>query len=127
MEGIEMNTFEGKCKYCGEIQPIMAMDQIDADEKISEKCSCGGAEMDRKEAALLENLKNTIGKGAPENGFTSVDPKQEDLITNMALAVLHGNLRQVTCKIKGATISITRTTGTVKVKRTDTKNMQLEA
>lgn len=124
---MEMSTFEGRCKYCGEIQPIMAMDQLDADAKISEQCSCGGAEMERKEAALLENLKNTIGAGAPENGFTRVDPEQEDLITNMALAVLHGNLRQVSCKIKGATISVIRTPEKVKVKRTDTKNMQLEA
>lgn len=39
---MEMETYQGVCKYCGEIQPVMAMDQIDANEKISEECSCGG-------------------------------------------------------------------------------------
>ncbi len=59
-----MDTYEGRCKYCGEIQPVMTMDQIDADEKISECCKCDGANFEKKKAQFPENLDYTIGEGA---------------------------------------------------------------
>lgn len=127
MSEIEMNTFEGQCKYCGNIQPIMAMDQVDADEQISESCECGGAERERRKAALMQSLEDTIGKNAASNGFRQVDQEQEEDITNMALAVFHGRLKAASVKIGGSTINIVATNDRVHVRRTDTKKLQLEA
>lgn len=123
---IELTTYQGECKYCGNIQPIMAMDQIDANEKISEECPCCGAERARRKAALMRNLENTIGKNAAESGFKPVEPEQEELINTIAIAVFDGYLQGVTCKIDGSAVTITGGIK-IKVKRVDTKTQQLEA
>lgn len=127
MPEIEMNTYEGECKYCGNIQPIMAMDQTDADEKISEDCTCGGAERERRKTVMIQNLENVIGKNAGESGFKQVEPEQEGIITEMALNVFHGILRSANCKIGNSVINITNTAGKVKIKRTDTRKAEREA
>lgn len=127
MQEIEMNTYEGECKYCGNIQPIMAMDQVDANEKISEDCACMGAELERRKAALMQNLENTIGKNAGESGFKQVGSPQEGIITEMALNVFHGTLQSAACKIGNSTINITSSAGKVKIKRTDTRKGEWEA
>ncbi|MCI7300999.1 MAG: hypothetical protein SOR93_14170 [Clostridiales Family XIII bacterium] len=127
MSEIEMNTYEGQCKYCGNIQPIMAMDQIDANEQISEKCDCGGAETERRKASLLKNLNDVVGKNAPNYGMRQVEPEQEEIITQMALAVFNGLLERASCKIDGITIAIVRAGGKTKIKRMDQQKAELEA
>lgn len=127
MSEIEMNTYEGQCKYCGNIQPIMAMDQIDANEKISEQCECKGAERERKKEMLLQNLEDVTGENAIELGFRPVGPEQKEILENMALAVFYGKLKSASTKIGGSTISIVHAADKTKIKRTDTKSQQLEA
>ena len=39
-----MKEYEGVCSYCGNIQPVLAMDQEDADLIITRQCDCGAAE-----------------------------------------------------------------------------------
>lgn len=43
-----MNTYEGTCRYCGEMKLIIAESQEAADNLISAGCSCGGADEDQK-------------------------------------------------------------------------------
>ena len=127
MSEITMNTYEGECKYCGNIQPIMAMDQTDADEKISEQCECKGAEREREKEMLLQNLEDMIGESAIESGFHPVEPEQKEILENMALAVFYGKLKSVSAKIGGSTISIVRAADKTKIKRAETKSQQWEA
>lgn len=122
-----MDTYQGVCKYCGQIQPIMAMDQQDADQKITECCNCDGAKLEKKRQQLLENLDYTIGEGAANMGFKRVSAGQESLITEMAMAVLEGKLEKATCQIENIVITITMASDKCKVKRTDKKAMTLEA
>lgn len=89
--------------------------------------SVGGAERERRKAALMQSLEDTIGKNAASNGFRQVDQEQEEDITNMALAVFHGRLKAASVKIGGSTINIVATNDRVHVRRTDTKKLQLEA
>ena len=35
-----MNTYEGVCRYCGSIVSIMADSQEEADQLVTEKCTC---------------------------------------------------------------------------------------
>lgn len=121
-----MQMYEGVCKYCGTIQLVLAMDQIDADEKISECCQCDGAEVEKKRIQLLENLNLTIGDGCVEQGFKRVSNEQETLITEMALAVLFGKLDKAVCQIGSTVITISTTSEKVKVKRVEKKAMALE-
>lgn len=124
---IEMNTYEGTCRYCGNIQPVMAMDQNDADEKISEECSCGGAELEKRKKRLLQNLQETVGADAVNFGYSQVSPEQEELITSMALDVLHGRIESASCKFGGTSISIRSTGDKVKIQRTDTRKSEKSA
>lgn len=120
---VEMNTYEGTCRYCGNIQPVMAMDQIDADEKISEECSCGGAELEKREKRLMQNLQETVGKDAVNFGYSQVSPEQEEIINRMALSVLHGWIDSASCRFGGTSLSI-KGGEKVKVQRTDTKKSE---
>lgn len=122
-----MDTYQGICKYCGQIQPVMAMDQTDADQKITECCNCDGAKHEKKKQQLLENLDYTIGEGAANMGFKRVSEGQESLITEMAMAVLEGKLEKATCQIDSTVITITMSSDKCKVKRMDKKTMALEA
>lgn len=121
-----MGTYQGTCKYCGNTQLIMAMDQIDADEKISEECSCGGAKLERRKEALLQNIKQIVGKEAPNSGLSQVTTDQEQLITDLALGVLHGKIEAATIKLAGLKVSVSGVEK-VKIRRTDVKNKLLEA
>lgn len=123
---MEMDTYQGECKYCGNIQPVMAMDQIDANEKISEECSCGGAELERRQDTLMKNIRETVGEEAPSFGFSQVTPEQEELIRELAMSVLHGKISAVSLKIGSTRISISGI-GEITIKRTDTKNKQMKA
>jgi len=122
-----MQVFDGRCKFCGRIQPIMAMDQIDANEKITDECPCGKAVMERKEKSLYQKLSFAIGDDAEKAGLQRVSPEQEELITKAALAVLYEVMDKVTFKVDGMTVSITGSAEKVKVKRDDKRTTQLEA
>lgn len=122
-----MDTYQGICKYCGQTQPIMAMDQQDADQKITEYCDCDGAKFEKKKQQLIENLDYTIGEGAVNMGIKKVSEGQESLITEMAMAVLEGKIEKATCQIDSTVITITMASDKCKVKRTDKKAMTLEA
>lgn len=121
-----MDTYQGRCEYCGNIQPVMAMDQIDANKKISEECSCGGTVLERRKNALLKNIEKVIGKEAPNYGLAQVTEEQKELVTNLALATLFGKIEAATVKMDNLKVSISGAEK-VKIKRTDTRNEQLEA
>ena len=123
MSDIAMNTYEGVCQYCGNIQPVMALDQTDANTKISEECSCGGAELEKRKKRLLQNIRETVGKDAVNFGYSQASPEQEELIIGMALAALHGWIDSAVCKFGGTSVSI-RGGEKVKVQRTDTKKSE---
>lgn len=127
MQGIEMDTYEGVCKYCGSIQPIMAMDQADANEKISEQCSCGGAERERRLNCLKQNIKMIVGEKAPESGYRQLGPDQEELVETMAFAVFHGKAEKITLKIENVNISVKDADGRVKIQRSDTNKTERSA
>ena len=123
---MEMDTYQGRCEYCGNIQPVMAMDQIDANKKISEECSCGGAVLERRKNAILKNIEKVIGKEAPNYGLAQVTEEQKELVTDLALATLFGKIEAATVKMDNLNVSISGAEK-VKINRTDTRNEQLEA
>jgi len=84
---IEMSNYEGTCRYCGEIQPILAVDQMDADVRISEKCSCGGYRREKRHTAMEDNIQAMFGAGCDGTLFKAVTEEQLDLINAAGEAV----------------------------------------
>lgn len=127
MQGIEMNTYEGVCKYCGSIQPIMAMDQTDANEKISDQCSCEGAERERRLELIKRNVQMIVGDESVEFGYRQLDKEQEQLVEAMAVAVLDGKAERITLRIENVNISVKDADGRVKIQRSDTNKTERSA
>lgn len=40
-------TYEGVCRYCGQLQTVIANSQEEADHIITETCNCQGAEYEK--------------------------------------------------------------------------------
>lgn len=74
-----MDTYQAKCKYCGNEQPIMAENQEDADEEMSNKCECGSASTEQKKAKLMERI-NYICKGAYNPALIELTLDQTEMI-----------------------------------------------
>ena len=112
-----MSLFEGTCKYCGSVQPIMAADQIDADEKVSDDCECGGAELDNKRKAMYKNLDAVCGEDAVKAGMAPLDEEQMEIAKYVGNAVLKGQLTSASLKINNTTLSFNIALDKLKVSR----------
>lgn len=86
-----------------------------------------GAELEKRKNRLLQNVQETVGKDAVNFGYSQVSKEQEELITGMALAVLHGWIDSASCRFGGTSISIREAGEKVKVQRTDTKKSERSA
>lgn len=86
-----------------------------------------GAELEKRKKHLLQNLQETVGKDAVNFGYSQVSPEQEELITDMALVVLHGWIDSASCKFKGTTVTVKEVGGKVKIQRTDTRKAEKSA
>lgn len=125
---VEMKALEGTCRYCGTIQPVMAADQTDADNKISADCPCGGAAKAKKRIHILENIDAIAGDNAVKMGFSSVEGGTLSWLKRTAELVLEGKADKVSVDIDGTKIVIGITSkGDVKVKRNKTASVVLEA
>nr|WP_315022935.1 hypothetical protein [uncultured Aminipila sp.] len=129
MQGeIEMYTHDGICRFCGNIQPVLAVDQIDADNKISDSCSCGGAAKERQWNGILKNIDQLLGDKAVERGFVQAQPEQIELVKHAAHEILESNIGSARMSIENTTVSITVTArGFIKLTRQYTKQTALEA
>ncbi|MCI9597887.1 MAG: hypothetical protein HFE75_11460 [Firmicutes bacterium] len=127
MQGIEMDMYEGVCKYCGSMQPVMAMDRTDANEKISDQCSCGGAERERRLNCLKQNVRMIVGDESVEFGYRQLDKEQERLVEAMVAAVFDGKAEKITLRIENVNISVKDVDGKVKIQRSDTNKTERSA
>lgn len=125
---IEMMVMEGRCRYCGTIQQVMAADQIDADNKISADCSCGGAAREKKRLQILDNIDAIAGEDAASMGFSSVHGDTLLWLKRAGEMILDGIVDKIGVEIDGTKITIAITgKGDVKIKRSQTESAMLEA
>lgn len=125
---IEMMAMEGRCRYCGTIQPVMAADQIDADNKISADCSCGGSAREKKRLQILDNIDAIAGEDAASMGFSSVHGDTLLWLKRAGEMILDGIVDKIGVEIDGTKITIAITgKGDVKIKRSQTESAMLEA
>lgn len=112
-----MGTYEGICKYCGNVQPIMASSQEEADMLISKACSCNGAEAEDKFDRICKNAKE-ITEG--------LEPAITDAMITLGRFIQYGIIDKVTIKVQDATLTIsTNAHDQIKFKRKETAEKEL--
>lgn len=115
---IEMYTHQGVCRYCGEIQPILAADQTDANIKISMECGCGGHEKERQHEKMIMNLEQIIGSKAGKNGFIEIIGDRRVILNSAAEAILNDIIDKITIKFSETTVTMNKnSSGNVKIQR----------
>lgn len=85
-----MDTYEGKCKYCGAEKPIMAESQAAADEEISNTCDYGAASIEQRKAKLMECI-NFIARGNKEKAMKSLSEEVTKMLRRAGVDVIEGN------------------------------------
>ena len=80
---------EGACKFCGQVQVLKCSDNLTgaaADEWITERCKCAGAQQMRNLNAIAGSVDEVLGDSAVELGFEPVDERTIDLVTDICRA-----------------------------------------
>lgn len=125
---IEMQTYEGVCQYCGEIRPVMAADQTDANHKITADCACGGAQKAEQKRKLLANIEQIAGDGASQMGFAAVDENLRRWLEAAGNLVLDDQIDKAAIQIGTTKIEIAiNAKGQCKIKRSLVRTAALEA
>ena len=84
---------EGACKFCGQVQVLKCSDNLtgaSADEWITERCKCAGAQDMRRFRALDGQVEDVLGKDAVALGFEETDERTIDLVTDICRAAYSG-------------------------------------
>lgn len=90
---------EGACKFCGQVQVLKCSDNLTgaaADEWITERCKCAGAQQMRELQAIAGSVDEVLGDGAVELGFEPVDERTIDLVSEICQAAYSGLCGKVT-------------------------------
>lgn len=123
---------EGVCKFCGQMQVLKCSDNLTgeaANDWITERCKCAGAQQMRALHAISGNVYEVLGDGAVELGFAPVDERTIDLVTEICWAAYSKLFGKVTMVLPcGDKLTITPTVVTdgsvfVTVRRTQKKEL----
>lgn len=126
--GNEMQQYDGVCQMCGHIKPVLAIDQEDADNKITEQCDCGAADKIQQLKMMKQNLEATIGEKAMESGFPIVESSTKEIIEEVAQLIFDEKIGKATFVLEDSTVIISRNAkGGIKTIRKKIKALELEA
>lgn len=121
-----MDTYQGKCRFCGNEQPIMAESQEDADEIVSGSCGCGAASFEQKKAKLMERIAY-IAKGDYAPQFAHLTEKTVRMLRAGGVDVMSGNADSITYSLADSKVRIWTDGDKYKVSRTGTQKEVAEA
>lgn len=121
-----MDTYQGTCKYCGEIKPIMAESQVVADERVSNDCACGGAKLEEIKARLMANI-NFISRKNEEKALSQLTEDQVKMLKRAGAEIVNGNIDKAAFDFGNSKVTIWNAGEKYKVKRTATREETAEA
>lgn len=101
-----MQSFMGRCLYCGASVGVMAESQELADDAVSKKCQCGGARLAEKKEDVKNELEIYIGESCEEEGFRPVTKEVYGAILQIGELVAERKIRKVSLTVDGTTVSI---------------------
>ena len=121
-----MDTYQGTCKYCGEVKPIMAESQDAADERVSKDCTCGGAKLEELKARLMANI-NFIARRNEGKALNQLSEEQVKMLKRAGSAIVDGILDKAVFDFGISKVTIWNAREKYKVKRTTTREEMTEA
>lgn len=120
-----MDTYQGRCKYCGQEQPIMAENQEAADKQVSDKCDCGQASTAQKKQKLMERI-NYIAAGKYSPAFEALSEEKVKMLRQGGCDVLNGICGGITFEFYNSKVKIWDAGEKYKVKRTGSPSEEVE-
>jgi hypothetical protein len=124
---IEMVTHEGICRFCGLYIPVLAVDQVDANNKAEAECNCGGLAKERKHKTMLENIEKLFGEPCVQRGYSPVSAETLETIRAAAEGVFNGSVLSVSIGLGGHTATVSYgKKGAIKVARKFSSSTELE-
>lgn len=120
-----MDTYQGKCRYCGQEQPVMAASQEAADDHVSDNCDCGQASVEQKKSRLMAEI-NRIAKASENPAFDTLDEDKIRLLRQGGRDVLEGMCQGAAFEFHDSKVRIWNANGKYKVKRTGSREETAE-
>lgn len=121
-----MDTYQGTCKYCGDIKPIVAESQEAADERVSNECSCGGKKLEEIKARVMANI-DFLARKNEGKALSQLAEEQVKLLKRAAAEIVDGNCYKAVFDFGGSKVTIWQAGEKYKTKRTTTREEQAEA
>ncbi len=122
-----MTTYQGVCKHCGLIQPVMAESQEAADAIIARKCSCGGYEREGRIQQLKEALRGTVGEDCSIYDLQPLEEGVVDFLYAAGVLVVENHIQKISVDVDGVTVKIgVSPKGVVKVDRKESRKVSAE-
>lgn len=122
-----MMTYQGVCKHCGWIQPVMAESQEAADAIIARKCSCGGDAREGCLQQLNEALRSTVGEDCSVYDLQPMEEDVVDFLYAAGILVVDNRIQKISVDVDGAAIKISvNAKGVVKVTRGESRRITAE-
>lgn len=115
-----MDTYQGTCKYCGAVQPIMAVSQEAADEEMSNTCDCRGAEMEQKQIMLMQQI-SYIAQGDYDDAFLPLSEMVVKMLKQAGKDIVQGYCDQAEFVVRDSKIKIWNNGEKYKISRIGTR------
>lgn len=120
-----MNTYEGACRFCGEIEIVMADNQSDADEIVTERCRCGGFARYERKHKREEKLRK-VAKGNPALNFEEIPGDCLFNFNDMLEMMDKGLIEKAQYTVAGSTLTLQRVGSKIRILRTSKTEMTEE-
>ena len=128
MDGeIEMDSFYGTCKFCGQMKMVDAADEEDANVKVTNSCSCPDARLMRKRKQIRTLITQICGEEGAKRGFEQLDSEQMTIVIQLAEMVESGHVISVNLRMADSAIKLsTNADGILKFRRDRSETIEEE-
>lgn len=107
-EMIKMDSFVGACRFCGQVQTIVAGRQEEADEIATLNCNCDDAEAYRRRKDLMTLIDSTCQDLPEDCGFVNMSVGQIKALRDLGGMVADGFVMKATVDIADSRCMINR-------------------
>ena len=103
-----MNSYEGICKFCGQVQTVQAGSQEEANRAATLNCNCDDAEAYRRREDLMTLINSTCQDLPEDCGFVNMSVGQIKALRDLGSMVADGFVMKATVDIADSRCMINR-------------------